>query len=156
MKTEDLSQIYHIINNEVYKNEEVLKKEISIISDDKLIKGLAMELFQTEDIYGLDPNDIEDFVYSICGYEPDWDKFTEDLFDCWDYYEAKLIEDPYIKLLDNFDADKKEEFSEDKFIDWVKSLSPIDVDHIEAMCVEKEQYEYIGLVLSIRNGSYGD
>lgn len=152
MKTKDLSQIYHIINNKVYKNDFLLEKEILNLSDDKLIKGLAMELFQNEELYSLDPNEIFEFFDSIYGYEPD----SDELFDCWDYYEAKLIEDPYIKLIDNFDADKKEEFSEDKFIDWVKSLSQIDVDHIEAMCVEEEQYEYIGLVLSIKNGNYGN
>jgi len=79
--------------------------------------------------------------------------------------KTKLIEDPYVKLIGtyivtvtttngcNFDVDKIEE---DKFIDWVKSLSQSDVEHIETMCLEKEQYEYIGLVLGIKNGTYGN
>jgi hypothetical protein len=150
MKTKDLSQIYYILDNQVYKNEIVLKKEILNLSDDKLIKGLIVELYMREELYGLNMGELSEFADSLYGTEQD----PDDLFDCYDYYVTKLIEDPYIKLMDNFDPDNIEEFSEDKFIDWVKSLSQSDVDHIEAMCVEKEQYEYIGLVLGIKDGTY--
>ena len=148
MKTKDLSQILNIINNEIYKIDIILKKQISSISDHKLIKGLIVELYARNE-YGLEPDELLDFTNTVFKK-----KFTnndiDELFDCHEYYINKLREDPYINLIERFHEDNYENFSENEFINWVKSLSDSDIKHIEDMCIEKEEYEYIDLVLKIR------
>jgi hypothetical protein len=138
MKTNDLSKVMYILNNKIYNNQFILKSELKYISDDKIRRGLVAELYLREyDDLNIDKlfDDFQDYA-------------NHDLLDCHNYYITKLIEDPYIKLMDYFNPDR-EELVEDEFIDWVKSLSNNDIKHIELMCLEKEEYEYIGLVLNI-------
>lgn len=146
MKTKDISKIYRIINDKIYNNDFALKKELLGLSDDKLIKGLIVELHVKEEIYKLKMAELSDFANILYGSEQNIDE----LLDCHDYYISKLIEDPYVQLMTYFDV-SQEEFPEAEFIDWAKSLSNIDVEHIESMCIEYEEYEYIGIVIEIRN-----
>jgi len=140
--TDDIKTIYDIFRDDNFENIYSLKKEISKISDRKIIIGLLVELTRPDMEYNINRKDIEELLIDTI---EDDDKLT----DIHDYYISKLVEDVRSIMYDFFGKIEGDITENQEFIDWLKSLSSNDIKILEEHCIEVELYEVITFMRSL-------
>jgi len=141
----DIDIVRNIFNNELYHSKTSLEIELSKVKDNKIKKGLIVELFIRKDLY-----DIEDTDYLIDLIDLLNIDGIEDAEEAHDYYVDSISKSVKIKYLEYQDKFSDPNFSEKDFIDWIKSLSEEEVKDLIEFLLEDEIYEMISIIKSLR------
>jgi len=141
--TDDMIIIEEIYDEELYRSEISLKRSIDKMSDKKFALGLLMDLLIRQE--GVDKNVIFELMSELSEDESEVEEAHE-------YFVNKFNSDVRVAAFRFFEMEGDISKNE-KFIDWIKSLSDLDTQRLINLALELEVYELIPFIKELRSFS---
>lgn len=136
----EIDVIHNIFEQELYENIYSLKRELDKINDKKLKVGLLVDLAISKQ-YNVDKEEVKHILADISD--------DIDLDIAYDYYWEIISSDVRTRLFQFFE-EEGDLAENERFIQWLQSLSDSDEKRVKDICIEVEAYEVITFMNQVR------